>query len=137
VKIARRICKSSILFLSAVIAAGCFRPMYNYGDDGPPRGRTNSAIHITEERIQMFWNEHGRLPSSTSELPDRPDKSNRTTDGWGRELGWAQIDEKTIRLSSLGKDGKPGGRGDDEDRQLDVIVDQVREPNHSKTRTPP
>jgi hypothetical protein len=119
----RRVCTSSLVFLAAVTLTGCFRPMLNID---PARRQTKSAIDATKQRIHTFWNEHRRLPSSTAELPDRPDESNESTDAWGRELSWAQIDEKTIRISSFGKDGKPGGAGDDADRHADVVVDQQR-----------
>lgn len=109
--------------------------MINGDPELPTRSQTESAIHATKDRIHMYWKEHRRLPSATSELPSRPNKSkgsNRTTDGWGREIVWSQPDERTIRLSSLGKDGKPGGTGEDEDWQVDVVVDEENESDDAR-----
>jgi hypothetical protein len=48
-------------------------------------------------------------------LPHRDGYANRTTDGWNRSLRYVIDPNGTFVLSSLGRDGKPGGSGDDAD----------------------
>jgi hypothetical protein len=39
-------------------------------------------------------------------------------DGWNRELHWESDGERTVKVWSLGADGKKGGTGDDADANV-------------------
>jgi len=84
-----------------------------------PRDMTITRMTVTALRIQGFVARHGRMPSSLSELPAEPNKDCETTDGWGRPLRWSyDAANAKFTIWSLGRDGKEGGTGDDEDIYL-------------------
>jgi hypothetical protein len=39
-------------------------------------------------------------------------------DGWGRELHWVSDGKTRVTVRSLGRDGKPGGTGEDADLEI-------------------
>lgn len=79
-----------------------------------PRNMTVSAMGETSYRIKMYVDLHGSLPSDFSILPVRSGYMNKTTDYWGRTLTYAPT-ESRFTLTSLGRDGRDGGNGDDAD----------------------
>ena len=54
------------------------------------------------------------LPESPHDLPEIPGKVNEVRDAWGRDIRMTFADDKAT-LTSLGRDGQPGGTGDDAD----------------------
>lgn len=128
-RIARYVLAGTTVLLSGT---GCATLLPYFATVIPPRSETLNNIHGIERRIHLYWDEHGRLPASPSELPIEPNKVSDTTDGWGRELRWTFVDEMTIRVSSLGRDGEVGGAGEDEDWNVDVVVPERR---HASTRS--
>jgi hypothetical protein len=81
----------------------------------PPRSMTLTAIGETQSRIEIYVGGGGNKPPDTLDLlPMRDGYMNRTTDGWKRPLIYVRADD-TFSLTSLGRDGVPGGTGDDED----------------------
>jgi general secretion pathway protein G len=81
----------------------------------PPAAMTRTSMTETFVRIHLFAKASGKLPASLSDLPKRTGYANRTTDGWNRPLTYELKANGDITLRSLGKDGKPGGQGDDAD----------------------
>jgi hypothetical protein len=85
----------------------------------PPDAMTRTRIGIVEERLRRYWAKHGALPTDLSELPElRKDRDSSTLDGWGRPIGYeVQRTDNGVRvlLSSLGRDGRLGGSGQDAD----------------------
>jgi hypothetical protein len=79
------------------------------------RSTTNASITESTVRIQMYMTANGKYPKNLSVLPIRNGYANRTTDGWGRTLIYDVDAEGIISLKSLGRDGTPGGEGDDAD----------------------
>lgn len=80
-----------------------------------PVEMTNTAIGETFYRIHLYMRSLGNVPQSLEVLPIRENYANRTTDGWGRELLHTVSREGIITLQSLGRDGEPGGEGEDAD----------------------
>ncbi len=80
----------------------------------PRRALTDTAIGETKVRIAMYLQSEGSLPAGIQALPTRQGYANRTADGWGRPLFYT-IEENGFALTSLGKDGVPGGAGEDAD----------------------
>ena len=59
---------------------------------------------------------HHRLPTGLSELPPvGADRDGSLDDVWGRAILYGMNAHATVVLTSLGKDGKPGGEGEDAD----------------------
>ncbi len=80
----------------------------------PPRSLTSGAMHMTKRRILRYAHTHDSLPSSLDQLPTIDGYSNRTVDGWGREIQM-NVEAHQITFLSLGKDGIEGGTGDNAD----------------------
>ncbi len=81
----------------------------------PPRSMTVTAMTETQVRMHMYMTANRGYPADLSVLPKRDGYANRTTDGWGRPLIYSVDDRGIISLTSLGRDGKAGGEGDDAD----------------------
>ena len=82
-----------------------------------PVEMTNTAIVESFVRMRMYLAEHHQFPASLDELPRRDGYANRTTDWWRRPLIYKAEQDNFITLLSLGKDGEPGGTGEDADIQ--------------------
>ena len=82
-----------------------------------PVEMTHTAIGESFVRMQMFLTEHHRFPSALGELPKREGYANRLTDGWRRPLIYQVEEDNFVTLLSLGRDGQPGGTGEDADIQ--------------------
>jgi hypothetical protein len=82
----------------------------------PPYDLTVTRIDGTGVRIEKFVALNGRMPRTLSELPSEPNRDCETTDAWGRPLCWS-YDAPAAKFTvwSLGRDGKSGGTGVDED----------------------
>ena len=80
----------------------------------PSRSMTDSAIVETQVRIGMQLQTDSSLPQTIESLPIRSGYANRITDGWRRPLIYA-VNKDSFTLTSLGKDGLPGGTGDNAD----------------------
>jgi len=74
-----------------------------------------SAMSETAYRIHLFAKGSGRLPIEVHELPKQPNSSNRILDAWGRPLIYRVSPDGTLVVGTLGKDGLPGGGGEDKD----------------------
>ena len=81
----------------------------------PPRDLTVTRLGVTRSRIRAYWQAHGRLPPSLSDLPPTPGRDNATVAGWGRRILYRVTGDSIVTLSSLGADGAVGGTGQDED----------------------
>ena len=53
--------------------------------------------------------------SRLEDLPDWPGFHNDLRDGWGRQIEYKLLNAEIVELTSFGKDGLPGGDGDNED----------------------
>jgi hypothetical protein len=80
-----------------------------------PVEMTHSAITETFVRINIYARKYGAIPPSVDALPIREGYANSTTDGWGRRPEYRVAPDGTITLTSHGRDGRPGGTGDDAD----------------------
>jgi hypothetical protein len=80
-----------------------------------PVEMTKTAITETFARISIYAQTNRAVPSSLAVLPKRDGYANRTTDGWGRSLQYSLSTDGIITLTSFGRDGKPGGSGEDAD----------------------
>lgn len=76
---------------------------------------TYTAILETAYRIHLYTKVNGILPPSLEVLPILENHINRTVDGWNRPLNYELTPNGLISLKSLGRDGLPGGNGEDKD----------------------
>lgn len=95
----------------------------------PDSAMTMTAMTETSFRIGMFVDRNKQLPQNLDVLPKRDGYANRTTDAWKRPLIYAVDSKDTFMLTSLGRDGVVGGKGDDADISFKYKVTngQVRE----------
>ena len=95
----------------------------------PPHAMTVTAIDETSVRIGLYFDWHGRLPTDLNMLPIRQGYANRSTDGWKRALNYTVNGDAKFTLSSLGRDGRIGGTGDDADISKHYMIanGEVRE----------
>ena len=80
-----------------------------------PIEMTHTAIGETFYRVHLYGKQRRKVPDSFDVLPVREGYANKTTDGWDRKLILEIKDDKVMTITSYGKDGKPGGEGEDAD----------------------
>jgi len=66
-------------------------------------------------RILRFARANDRLPATLEELPPSASLGNTTNDGWGHPIVVSFAPDGTVTLTSYGRDGVPGGTGEDAD----------------------
>jgi hypothetical protein len=91
----------------------------------PEHAQTVTAIRETFNRINLFATLHGKTPINLEELPKRTGYSNSITDEWNRPLHFESL-HGIMTLTSYGKDGVPGGVGDN----ADTVEEQIIFRNH-------
>ena len=107
--------------MSAVFLLGASCQGWRIVDTIPPPSLTKSRLIVTYNRIQNFWNQHGKVPAKPADLPDEKNRDCSMTDGWGRELHWNSDGKSMVKMWSLGRDGKPGGTGEDADMEVEFV----------------
>jgi hypothetical protein len=80
-----------------------------------PVEMTYTSIGETQYRIHLYAKVHRKLPPNLDALPKREGYMNSVEDAWGTRLSYRVHDDGTFTLSSLGKDRKAGGTGDNAD----------------------
>lgn len=80
-----------------------------------PVEMTHTAIGETFYRVHLYGKQSHKIPDSFDVLPVREGYANQTTDGWKKNLILEIKDDKIMTITSYGKDGKPGGEGEDAD----------------------
>jgi hypothetical protein len=83
-------------------------------DTVPPRSVTHTNMHMMKRRILRHAVANGLLPKSLDQLPRIEGYVNEVTDGWGRTILW-RVEGDEVILTSYGRDGVPGGTGQDAD----------------------
>jgi hypothetical protein len=81
----------------------------------PREAITRARMFVCKRRILQYASTHGQLPSSLSQIPVIPGKDNSTDDAYGRPLGYSVQTNGLVVLTSLGRDGVPGGHARDAD----------------------
>jgi hypothetical protein len=80
-----------------------------------PVESTNTAIMESFARAQLYAETNRAVPPSLDALPKRKGYANQTMDGWHRPLQYRVAPDGVIAIASFGRDGKPGGTGEDSD----------------------
>lgn len=108
----------------ALLGASCCR-WDSIVDTIPPHSLTATRLTVTQHRIHRYWTAQGRMPAQPTDLPDEPNRDCSLLDGWGRPFHW-QSEGQQVTVWSLGRDGQPGGTGDNED--IEVVFAGQPEP---------
>jgi Type II secretion system (T2SS), protein G len=100
---------------------------YAFVDVIPKSAITPSAIGETRARIGIYYSANHALPPNLAVLPIREDHINRTTDAWNRPLIYTIDAADSFTLSSFGRDGVPGGVGEDADivRKFRIVGSEI------------
>jgi hypothetical protein len=108
--------KSSIKVASVVCALVVLLVAISFivGEMTPPRPATCTTMYCMKRRILRYASVHNVLPHSAGELPVIDRYHNGVKDGWGRVIHW-QAEGNRVTLVSYGRDGIPGGIGEDAD----------------------
>lgn len=81
----------------------------------PPKSATVMTLVELKERILVHAAFHRQLPTDLKQLPcDKVESllGKGIKDGWGYPIHYSIDKDGIVTLSSLGKDGRPGGTGD-------------------------
>jgi hypothetical protein len=84
----------------------------------PPTEITRSRMAFDRQRILEYARDHNQLPPDLSALPRlalKPEADHYFEDGWHRRITYEVDPSGMVTLISLGKDGVPGGSGDNAD----------------------
>lgn len=81
-------------------------------------------MHVMKRRVIRFAKAHGHLPATVDELPEIQGYGNSVRDGWWRKITMS-VDGNRVTFTSLGRDNKPGGAGEDAD--MIAVFDARRE----------
>jgi hypothetical protein len=90
----------------------------------PSRSLTANRMHGMKRRVIRFAEAHGHLPATVDELPELQGFDNSVRDGWWRKITMS-VDGNRVTFTSLGRDNKPGGAGEDAD--MIAVFDARRE----------
>jgi hypothetical protein len=101
--------KNLTVMIIALLIASCCAHIIT------PVEMTKTAIMETFVRMNMFAKNNKTIPKSLNILPKRKGYANRITDGWNRPLIYSISQDDILTLTSLGKDGLPGGVGENAD----------------------
>ena len=101
--------KVLVSILAVVVSSSCSLHLIS------PLEQTVSAMGETFVRMNLYAQQNGTVPLSLAVLPLREGYVNATTDAWDRPLLYEISDVGILTLRSLGKDGEPGGNGDNAD----------------------
>jgi len=99
------------MLISLIIVAGVVFLV----DRVPARAQTMATMQGLKRRILRFAHANNRLPKTLGELPATKDSANNTRDAWGHPIIMSVAPDGTITLTSYGKDGVPGGMGENAD----------------------
>ena len=97
-----------LLPVIALVIFSCF-------DLLPARGLTGIRMETMKQRILHYARTHNEFPKTVTDLPLLSSRDNTVQDGWGHDIRFEIATNGTVTLTSLGRDGLPGGAGDDAD----------------------
>jgi hypothetical protein len=112
-----RLIKLGLILVVLLLAATVVLPLLFLGQV-PPRRLTSERMAFDRFRILDYAHLHGQLPPDLEALPRlelKPEWDHYFEDGWHRKLMYEVDPSGTVTLKSLGKDGLPGGSGENAD----------------------
>jgi len=79
---------------------------------------TQGCIITIKLQIEEYEKDHGELPDNLDGFRNFNKNRDITKDEWGRRIIYNVDSQDSITLKSLGRDGKPGGKG----KNCDIIL---------------
>jgi len=114
------------LIITCILLAAVLFIMFLSVDIATPRSNTRAAIgSIMYHRIPEYLKQHHQLPDRLADIPTVESYNDCLTDGWGRDIMYFKNSDGTYTLLSYGKDGKPGGTGENADIQETFNVSEL------------
>ena len=107
-----------VIIIATLIVVGLLLLPALFPGRVPPGELTRQRMAFDRVRILEYGRDHGQLPLDLSALPPLPQKpgtDHHLEDAWHRSLLYEVDASGTVTLTSLGKDGRPGGSGDNAD----------------------
>ena len=106
------------ILVAGIAIVVAWRNIGGWHEVRPEQWTTRYAILEIEDMVQMYRATTKALPKSLEELPRsdesqvhfRRDENGKPLDGWGRPFLYSTDGTKFV-ITSLGRDGKPGGIG--------------------------
>ena len=80
----------------------------------PRTAATDGTLTVLSRRIRRYVKLNDEIPHNLSNLPILKGFGNDTEDGWGNDIIYV-VNGTEVTLTSLGRDGKIGGEGEDAD----------------------
>ena len=127
-KVKRRLGFGLFLLFCCVVVAALFFPAMNHPPGKAPLAKTQVVLWSLVTAARSYYIEYQQWPKSLSDLADNPKKmrfiewasGEENRDGWGHPIIYMSFDASVGYGSviSYGRDGKPGGRGADEDIEV-------------------
>jgi hypothetical protein len=112
------------LVILVIIVIALAVVVFAFVEEVPPTALTRTCMTVTEGRIHDYAATHHHLPSKLSDLPRLADNRNDSIiDGWGNAIQY-EVDGQSVTLLGLGKDGLPGGDGQNADIKSIFIVSE-------------
>ena len=103
-----------VLIVFAAVAAVIVSEAVFVVDSIPPRALTATRMQVLKRRVLQYARAHGELPRSLVDLPAVEGYDGSIRDGWSRTILF-EVSSNLVTFRSLGRDGIPGGSGDDMD----------------------
>lgn len=110
-----RYCKPATMTLLTVILIAVLGTAFVQSLLILPRQLTRTALISVGKRILIYMSKHNKVPPTLMHLPVIQGTGNETTDAWRHEIVYEVDATRKVTLKSLGKDGLPGGVGNDSD----------------------
>ena len=106
--------KRVLILFGAVAAVIVSAAVFVVDSNIPPRALTASRMQVLKRRVLQYARAHGELPRSLVDLPAIEGYDGGIRDGWRRTILF-EVSSNVVTFRSLGRDGAPGGSGDDTD----------------------
>lgn len=104
-----RLVAISVPFLASPILAGCNLDTMSYEE------ATDASATVVRNGINNFVADTGRAPSNMTEIARYRPVDKAWNDAWNRPFLYQVNTSGIASITSLGKDGRPGGWGQDAD----------------------
>ena len=105
-----------IVIIGVVIALLAMLPGLCFVGVAPKSAVTKGGMFSLADRIGHVIRRDGKMPDDLSAMPTNPGhQADDLVDAWDRPIRVRQLADGTVELLSLGRDGKPGGTGEEAD----------------------
>ncbi|TWT77451.1 Bacterial type II secretion system protein G [Posidoniimonas polymericola] len=103
------------LAIGVALACGCSVILPYVTTTIPPTEATRGEMHNICHALDAYYAKHSSLPEALSTLPPVENRIFRIEDSWDRPFEYKVEAGNYAQITSLGKDGLPGGSGEDSD----------------------